>query len=84
MNFEVDNQRVNKEPIVQLGSTEPNMEITSYEFDLLVESGGLSSREHYILPYIENTNINDYIERLAKDTAKQLDKKANEIGNIKE
>ena len=84
MNFEVDNQRVNKEPIVQLGSTEHNIEITSYEFDLLVESSGLSSREHYILPYIENTNINDYIERLAMETAKQLDKKAKEIGNIKE
>ncbi|MBU3161431.1 hypothetical protein KPL37_17125 [Clostridium frigoris] len=84
MNFEVDNQMVNKEPIVQVGSIEPSNMIISYEFDLLVESSGLSSREHYILPYIENTNINDYIESLAIDTAKQLDKKANEIGNIKE
>ena len=83
MNFEVDNQRVNKEPIVQVGSTEPSNMITSYEFDLLVESSGLSSREHYILPYIENTNINDYIERLATDTAKQLDKKANETDKVK-
>jgi len=33
---------------------------------------------------IDPTDINDYIERLAKDIAKQLDKKANEIGNIKE
>ena len=84
MNFEVDNQRVNKEPIIQAGETEPSNMITSYEFDLLVESSGLSSREHYILPYIENNNINDYIERLATDTAKQLDKKANETDKVNE
>ena len=78
MNFEVDNQMVNKEPTIQAGSTEPSNMIISYEFDLLVESSGLSSREHYTLPYIENTNINDYIENLAIDTGKQLDKKANE------
>ena len=46
MNFEVDNQMVNKEPTVQAGSTEPSNMIISYEFDLLVESSGLSSREH--------------------------------------
>lgn len=82
MNFEVDNQRVNKEPIMEEGSTEPITKITSYEFDLIVESSGLNSREHYIVPYIENININDYIEALAVDTAKQLDKKANKTDKV--
>ena len=76
MNFEVDNQRVNKESIMVLGSTKPITMITSYEFDLVVESSGLSSTEHYKIPYIENIDIDDYIEKLANDTAKQLDEKA--------
>jgi len=75
MNFEVDNQRVNKEPILVAGSTKPITMITSYEFDLVVESSGLSSIEHYKVPYVENIDIDDYIEKLANDTAKQLDEK---------
>lgn len=48
--------------------------VESIEFDLEVESNHRIEIKHYKLPNMLFTELNDYVEKLANETAKQLDK----------
>ena len=74
MKYELTNKKENKTEVAQVGSTKNKFTTTSIEFDMVVTSSGLESKQSYKIPPILPMDFDEYIEDLAINIGKAMDK----------